>query len=113
MIRHEAKDKDLRITSAVSGALVGATSGILGGALGVGLGGLAGALFGTLGGLALDRRQRRLDAQDADHDIDWAALIEPPREDDATMHERHHPPAHLHYEYPPTFGGGSLFVRPF
>lgn len=112
MNRHEAQGRDVRITSAVSGALVGATGGILGGILGVGVGGLAGAVVGTLGGLALDRRQRRLDAKDGADDIDWAALIEPPREDD-TMHVRQHPPAHLHYEYPPTFGGGSMFLRPF
>ncbi len=118
-------DHMLRNTSAISGALIGATTGILGGVTGIGVAGLLGALLGGLGGIALERQQRQAD-DDGDDDAAWAALIEPPCADCVSVHAesggavascarhtRHpHVEAQLHYEYPQSFGVGSMLLRP-
>lgn len=117
-------DHMLRNTSALSGALIGATTGILGGVAGVGVAGLLGALLGGLGGIALERQLR--EADDDGDDAAWAALIEPPCADcvsaraesggavaSCARHTRHsHLEARLHYEYPQSFGEGSMLLRP-
>ena len=117
-------DHALRNTSALSGALIGATTGILGGVAGVGFAGLLGALLGGLGGRALERQMWMAD--DDGDDAAWAALIEPPCADCVSVqtesggavascarHTRHqHVEARLHYEYPQSFGVGSMLLRP-
>lgn len=130
--KHETHD--VRNTTAISGAVVGATAGILGGIAGIGTAGLIGAVIGALGGLALERdlanaAQRRAEDEELEGltraEAEAAVGIEPPCEDclavreasaGTTMwcarHGSHHVHARLHYEYPPSAAMGSLLIRP-
>lgn len=103
--------------SSEAGVVIAAT--VVGGAIGIMVDGVLGAVsgiafgagWGGLATLALERRRHALEVDKID-DAVWAAMIEPPLDDDPAWHTRQHPRAHVHYEYPPTFATGSLLFRP-
>jgi hypothetical protein len=103
--------RNIETRAAVSAALVGGTIGTMGGIPGAILGATVGVLSGAFAALAIERQRRARALANVD-DATWAAMIEAPREDDASWHTRQHPRAHVHYEYPPTFGNGSMLLRP-
>jgi hypothetical protein len=107
-------DHDLPITTAVSGALLGATLGILGGPVGMALAAIGGAVLGVFGGWALERQRDRQEAFGTERVGAAPPSIEPPRADDGAndLHVRHHPVGHRHYAYPQGFAVGSMFLRP-
>ena len=130
----ESIEHEVRNTTAVSGAVVGATAGILGGIAGIGAAGLLGAVFGALGGLALERDLRRAE-NDHEEELALASMtkreaeaavgIEPPCEDCVAVreqsaghvtwcarHSKHQVHAHRHYEWPQSFAMGSMLIRP-
>lgn len=134
IMMNQNEGHEVRNTTAISGAVVGATAGILGGIAGIGAAGLLGAVFGAIGGLALERNiKRSIEGEDAEgpalesmtkREAEAAVGIEPACEDCVAVreqsagavtwcarHEKHHVRAHRHYEYAQGFGAGSMFFR--